>query len=380
MQRAAPAAIAKTMVRSPRDSASVRGRDRIAHVADITTFKDGQAVISVVFNAHTIPRLAVLAQGYQRVKFNRVTFRIISQSPSIVTGGYIAGFLADGADATTSITAQSLITNTGARSAAWWQPSTINIPRSALGRTYYTNAPESGADSMRTYSPGSLVVIAEGKPTGTGPISVEVSWEATLSGATLQDKPAAAGSESSSLRVQNSYANPLKDAARWTQVQSADKSWYSGVLVIEQPDLLGVTNYVYAKDIGLVDLETEQPNGLVIRLPDPVLITRISSDGKQLVLECDYLVPQFLSNIGAGAILVAPGLPSNGNIVSYIDYPSDFEFADYSGSPSRAKIMPEHSRVNYEIGSKPDTVIPKEVLEYLNSSIADLNLAAGSQS
>lgn len=175
------------------DTATVRGRDRIFHLADVSTLTDGGIVFFKQFTPDLIPRLSVLTSAYQRLRFSRLSFRIVAQVPTITPGGYVAAFIGDPNETLpTTQTLEYLVTNTGARTTALWNSTVVNCPKYRLNQTYWAHQPSGptgvdAADTLRLYSPGSLAVVFEGNTANQkGSMSIEVDWAVTLTGATLE--------------------------------------------------------------------------------------------------------------------------------------------------------------------------------------------------
>lgn len=217
-QRSIGAATTRRSTPVTNDTAHVRGRDRIFHLADVSTLKDGAEIFFSTFQPSMIARLSHLASAYQRIRYTKLSFRIVAQVPSITPGGYVAAFIGDPNESLPDTKKlEYLVTNTGARTTALWASTTVNCPAYRLRQTYWTHKPTANAkdpdDTLRIYSPGSLAVVFEGS-TGSqkGSLSIEVDWAATLTGATLDDVE-----DDIETRA---YAVPQDNQLRWSPLET----------------------------------------------------------------------------------------------------------------------------------------------------------------
>lgn len=197
------------------------------HPLNIGNIAPNTVIADFMIQPSLATRMATMGRAYQRVKYANLTFRVTTQCPSLLGGGYVAGFIRDAADIIPSEQpAAFLIRNTGAKVVPWWVPSTVR-PR-ILQKWFYTEKPEIGADAVREYSPGRFVIVADSIGNSTnqqGFISVELDWTIVLTDATFREEAAAtpptvsfvapatlygSATDIQYLDVNNNFANLLK--------------------------------------------------------------------------------------------------------------------------------------------------------------------------
>lgn len=183
--------ISTSLALTSRANARVKlsGTDRLAHVPNISNFGDGATVLSVAITCADIPRLAQIAEAYQRVVFHKLCFRVVPMASTANSGGYVAGFVPDvsddfsgGADGLNRLVAQS-----GTKIAKVWQ--NVTITHRCVSDNLYTSTPPRG--DQRLSSPGRFVIIVDSEiPTKNDkvPVSVYLDWSVTLFEPALEQK------------------------------------------------------------------------------------------------------------------------------------------------------------------------------------------------
>lgn len=174
---------------SPSDTTHISGTDRFAHIEDISTLKALSVPLQLVFSSTSIPRLGKVASVFQRIKFHKLTFRVVPQVSTATSGGYTAAFCSDPDDhfPDSESGLAKINSQKGARTCKWWETATVPAP--SKPDLLYTSFSE---DEPRLGSPGSFVLGVDGRSTQSGSLTVYVDWSVTLSGPALEDDSAKA--------------------------------------------------------------------------------------------------------------------------------------------------------------------------------------------
>lgn len=181
--KGAPLSVGVRIAENARDSAVLSGVDRIAHVENVAQFTHGQVVMDELLSASSFARLARVAGAYQKIRYRKLVFRVVPMLATTVSGGYVAAFVRDPADMAPAgplallnwITSQQ-----GSVTTKWWQTAELVCP--VGDRTYYT----SSSEEVREYSPGRLVVVADGRSSAAGAMTVFADWHVSLEHASLE--------------------------------------------------------------------------------------------------------------------------------------------------------------------------------------------------
>lgn len=176
----------------PKNSPKLRihGTDRIVHIPE-AQYADGAVMVDLSISPEITPRLSHIAQAYQRVRYKKLVFHIVSMCPTTTAGGIATAFVADptdvlggGTDALNRVVAQA-----GAKITKIWQSAIVRA--SITGDLLYTSEPPLG--DQRLYSPGRLWMVSESKFSSVVPITVYMEWEVELSVPSLESKTKEAG-------------------------------------------------------------------------------------------------------------------------------------------------------------------------------------------
>lgn len=127
------------------------------------------------------PRLGQLAGAFQRIKYHRLRFEVVTGLPSDTSGVYVAGFIRDATDPVKAKTASSTLLASGGVATKWWQSCDVVV--TGLPDLYYTS---SAPTSTRWASPGSFVISIIGKPSQGGSLEVFCHWDVSLSSPTYE--------------------------------------------------------------------------------------------------------------------------------------------------------------------------------------------------
>lgn len=197
------------------ESQALKGTDRLAHIPDIAVFGGDKKVLDTLISVESFPRLKHIASAYQRVMFIKLVFRVVPQVPTTISGGYVAGFVADpsddlgdGADAVNRLVAQA-----GAKVTKIWESATI--VGKPLQESLFTS--ESSTGEIRLISPGRFVLCTEGAPqTGTRgipmPLTVYCDWSVKLMIPSLESET---GKTHGALVVNSNFYARSSNAGLW---------------------------------------------------------------------------------------------------------------------------------------------------------------------
>jgi hypothetical protein len=160
-----------------------KNSDRLLGESFTSTMKRGTFIYNKIITPSVIPRLAVQASLYQRVKFLELRFEIQTQTSTAVSGGYVAAWVNDpsieiqsGEDGLTQISALR-----GTKTTKFWESTSFSAPLNK-NQLFYC-AP--GAE-LRLYSPGRFVVMSDGPPSGPVEITVTLHWHVHLTEPVIQ--------------------------------------------------------------------------------------------------------------------------------------------------------------------------------------------------
>lgn len=157
-------------------SERMTGSDRLAGLTFKTSTTPGTILYERFVDAQMFPSLSDRARTFQRIKYTKLTFKLVSESGTNVTGGIAAAFykdaysaILDGEDGLTN-----LMTQAGAKATKAWQE--LVIPTSSQEHFYVTP----GSD-LRLYSPGKFVIMTSGPVDKDSPLSLYCDWTVELS-------------------------------------------------------------------------------------------------------------------------------------------------------------------------------------------------------
>jgi hypothetical protein len=157
------------------DSVILSGVDRV-YAADIASAKitAGNKVMELLVDNSISPRLETVSRAFEKLRWLELSFRIAAKGGSTTSGGYIAAFIPDPLDSSTTFA--TLLGHKGAVSGKWWETQVVRAQLPAVD--LYNSA--SGGD-LRLHSPGRLVVFSDGAPSGdVTPLTVDVCWRCQL--------------------------------------------------------------------------------------------------------------------------------------------------------------------------------------------------------
>lgn len=138
-------------------------------------------VLQQVVTPQAFPRLGQLAKSFQRIRYHRLRFEIITGCPTTASGVYVAGFVKDARDPVKDSTASATLLASGGEVVKMWQSTEVVVGR--LPDLYYTSA---NTAEQRWSSPGSLVISLISPPDTKVTIQVFVHWDVALSQPTYE--------------------------------------------------------------------------------------------------------------------------------------------------------------------------------------------------
>lgn len=164
------------------DSAVLSGVDRLQHVGDVSIIKPGVVFLDLLIVPGDFERLKHVAKSFQKIRYNMLRFRIEPQISTTTSGGYVAAFIRDPADVPPKNKILNYLTSQqGSVTTKWWQATVIQVP--IAKKEYYT----SQGVEVRDYSPGKIMIAADGQATQAGSLTVFVEWNVTLTQAGLEN-------------------------------------------------------------------------------------------------------------------------------------------------------------------------------------------------
>lgn len=195
---------------------TLQGTDLYATIPDLSVFDAHTVVIDKPITIGDFERLGITGRTFQRIKWLRITFRLIMETASTTAGGYALAIIRDPTDVQESSLPgyRRLIGNDNVQIAKAWENSTVHLPRRQ--DWLYT----SDDTEARWYSPGKLVVMTDTK-ISTGPYNVPVGasiyahWSVAFKDPTIEDRSATieALASNAALQVQDaSVARKLTKA------------------------------------------------------------------------------------------------------------------------------------------------------------------------
>lgn len=122
-------------------------------------------------------RLKVLCEAYQRIRYKRLTFRIVPMAPSVIAGGYTAGFIRDCKDRLSGDVTSALLASGGV-SKKNYDDSIVVV--TGIPDLYYTSVEHVGSIS-RWSSPGSFVISVDSPADKDMDVLVYMDWHVELS-------------------------------------------------------------------------------------------------------------------------------------------------------------------------------------------------------
>lgn len=157
-------------------SMRMTGTDRLAGF----TLQPGKPVGTILYerfvSVQMFPSLVERARTFQRVRYSSLTWRLVSESGTNVTGGVAAAFIKD-ADALVNDGEEgfeTLMTHAGAKATKAWQELTVSANSA---ETFYVTP---GSD-LRFYSPGKFVIMTSGPVDKDSPFALYCDWTVELS-------------------------------------------------------------------------------------------------------------------------------------------------------------------------------------------------------
>lgn len=179
MGGAAPVALPMNVRGVQSDVARMSGVDRIFNSGDVRSWSAGSRVMDLLVVPSIFPRLKLVSEAFQRIRYVQLILRVEPQMPTSTAGGYVVAFVRDPADLVDNIF--QLTAQQGSITTKWWQSSRIAIP--PPNRLFFTSA----SSEIREFSPGRIVIMVDGVATQVGSLTVFCDWRVELSSAGLEN-------------------------------------------------------------------------------------------------------------------------------------------------------------------------------------------------
>lgn len=178
---------------SPKNSNSVKlhGTDRLIHVPDISRYDAGHVVVDLSMSCASFHRLSHMSEAYQRVRFKKLVFRVVTMCSTYVSGGYACAFVADPTDVLGdgSNALDRVVAQTGSKITKVWESATVAARLTP--DLLYTSDPPQG--DKRLSSPGRLWLIVESKCSNEVPLTVYCDWAVEMAVPSLEAQTGQAG-------------------------------------------------------------------------------------------------------------------------------------------------------------------------------------------
>lgn len=255
MGRSAPLSTPMLVRGVQNDVARMSGVDRVYHTSRVMMFAYEEIVCDILVVPAIFPRLKLVSEAFQRIRYLRLEFRVEPQMPTTTSGGYAVAFVRDPADEVATLNA--LTAQQGSVTTKWWQSSRVSA--TPPNRLFYT----SDSTEVREFSPGRLVIMADGVATQSGSVTVFCDWSVELSAAGY-DPPSKAVAHPAALmdlltRVGHqglfsygSSGEPIDDVAKQVAGAEAGKFYKLRFPVTvpsarTSPEQVKVAHYIYCK-------------------------------------------------------------------------------------------------------------------------------------
>lgn len=190
----------------------------------LTTAKVG-VVLQQVLTPQAMPRLAQLSKSFQRIRYHRLRFEIVTGCPSSTAGIYVAGFVKDARDPVNDKSASATLLASGGEAVKMWQSTDIVVNK--LPDLYYTS---SNPSEQRWSSPGSLVIAVVAAPTDNVTIQVFVHWDVSLSQPTYETTSSSSEDDGFATLLADAYSSTTnkylskRSGTAWAPLKGTDFS------------------------------------------------------------------------------------------------------------------------------------------------------------
>lgn len=217
---AAPVAVGVKVTGVAGRSIRDQGTDQLDSIS-ISTDARGVAAQFVV-TPGLLKRLGRLAGSFQRIKYHRLRFEVVTGCPSSSSGVYVTGFIRDATDQVDSSSAVATLLASGGTAVKFWQSTEVVV--NGLPDLYYTSA---SSRELRWSSPGSFVIAVVAPPSSAVTIEVFVHWDVTLSKPTYEagDKSSTDGFHTAEFDMSTSTGNAYlsrRTSSGWAPVLITD--------------------------------------------------------------------------------------------------------------------------------------------------------------
>lgn len=162
--------------KQPRSIAQQSATDRLFTTTLRSQAERGTVIYNQAITPSLLPRLRQQAGVFQKIRWLNLTFEIQTQTPTTTGGGYVVAFAVDPLLEVGSgqVALNAITTMQGAQTSKTWQSVVLSAPVTKNPLFVAT-----GAD-LRLYSPGRLIVVADGPPNVDVPITIIAKWTVSL--------------------------------------------------------------------------------------------------------------------------------------------------------------------------------------------------------
>lgn len=159
-----------------------QGTDLAWKIDDISKYAANAVVISEMISTALFLRLSLLASTYQRIRWHRLTMRVVTECATTTDGGYAITFLRDPTDVVPQDVEgfRRLIGNQKVVVSKMWRSAQTVMPnRQDLFYTSQDSEP-------RWWSPAKFIMAIDHPASQPVSVSIYADWDVTLSDATIE--------------------------------------------------------------------------------------------------------------------------------------------------------------------------------------------------
>lgn len=139
-------------------------------------------ITQLVITPAYFPRLSRLSGAFQRIRYHRLRFEVVTGTSTSTGGLYVVGFVKDATDPISAANASSTLLASGGTATKYWQ--SVDCVVNNLPGLYYTSPSDA---EPRWSSPGSFVIYSIAAPTQKVSLEVFAHWSVTLSQPSYED-------------------------------------------------------------------------------------------------------------------------------------------------------------------------------------------------
>lgn len=345
------------------ETATLSGTDIIASIPNIMDFSVGKLIINQEITPGLMPRLKTVARAFQKIKYNKLVFRVEPQVSTATSGGYVAAFVHDPSDIPAegpTSTPNFLLAQSSSVTTKWWESSLITC-KNMGNRVYYT----SESKEVREYSPGSFMLTASGKATQSGNLVVYAEWNVTLSQASYENDKEL--EELSRTLVPLYMRTTFQGVFGLTSGSSATRTWTSDIKAMIS-NIGDATSWKLPAALAIQDGESDAK--FSVRLAH-----WLSKDGTNIQLGFEGPSDK-MKNVALDEVLLVPA----GTILEVATRSSSFQEASSSNHPPRrfnemnASMTSSLESLSFSDLNQPAQMPTSKILSQLSKILKELSL------